>query len=244
MPGENGALADQRRSPHFVSRKLHSLSGVLPVGLFLCMHLATNASILGGPQVFQDNVDRIHSLHPYLIPVEIVGIFLPLAFHAALGVRIWLTGVSNTSRYSYFANIRYSLQRLTSVIVLFFIVFHLWHMHWTGKPFGGGAFDPESPMASYTAGVAIQHARWYAPVYAIGIAAACFHFANGLWTFLIAWGITIGVNAQRKAGYLCASIGVGVCVLGWAALWTFRNTPPEQFWLPVRSVVVEANRHG
>ncbi len=220
--------AGSERSYHFLLRKLHSLTGVVPVGVFLVMHLATNASVVGGAEAFQRNVDRIHSLEPFLLPAEVFGIFLPILFHATLGVQIWRTGRSNLRYYPYADNIRYTLQRVTGLVTIVFILCHLWHMHWLGKPLGGGAFNPERPHAAYTAAVAMQRSWWYAPMYTVGIVCSCYHFANGLWTFLISWGITIGPNAQRKAGYVCAAIGLTVCSLGLAALWTLDRTPPEE----------------
>ena len=70
-------------------------------------------------------------------------------------------------------------------------------MHWLGKPFGGGDFDPHHHAAS-SAAEAMQSAWWHAPAYLIGITAAVFHFANGIWTFAITWGIAISREAQRR----------------------------------------------
>jgi succinate dehydrogenase / fumarate reductase cytochrome b subunit len=205
----------------FLLRRLHSLAGLVPVGAFLIMHLTTNASILAGGDMFQENVDRIHSLGPLLIPVEIVFIFIPILFHAVLGVRIWLTSSPNTVKYRYGGNVRYALQRTTGIIAFVFIMAHLWHMHWMGKPFGGGFFDPHD--ASSTASAAMNRAWWWAPAYAIGIVASVFHLANGIWTSLITWGITIGPRSQRAAGYVCGAIGLFLGFVGLGALYGFKS---------------------
>jgi len=42
----------------FYLRRLHSLSGVLPVGVFLVEHLWTNATVLGGQRPFDEAVAR------------------------------------------------------------------------------------------------------------------------------------------------------------------------------------------
>jgi succinate dehydrogenase / fumarate reductase, cytochrome b subunit len=31
----------------------------------------------------------------------------------------------------------------------------------------------------------------------VGVLASVFHFTNGIWTFCITWGITVGQRAQR-----------------------------------------------
>lgn len=229
----NPAIAADR-SYHFLLIKLHSLSGILPIGVFVVFHLAVNASVLAGPETFQRNVDLIHSIKPFLTAAEVFGIFVPIAFHAILGVRIWWWSRNNIRHYPYADNIRYTLQRIAGLIALAFILFHVLQMNWLGEPLktiGGDSFNPDPPFAAYTAAKALQASVWIAPVYAIGIIAVCFHLANGLWTFLISWGITIGVNAQRTAGYVCAAIGLAVCGIGLAALWTFDRTPPDNLRL-------------
>jgi succinate dehydrogenase / fumarate reductase cytochrome b subunit len=213
---------------HFLLRRLHSLSGIVPVGVFLTVHLVTNASILGGPEVFQERVNAIHALGPLLPAVEILGILLPIAFHACLGVRIWLSSTNNTPSYAYGANIRYRFQRLTGVVAMAFILYHLWHMHWLGGPLGGGKFDAHAPMAAASAARALQSSIWIAFVYGLGILAATYHFSNGIWTFLITWGVTVGPSAQRKASWVCMFVGLGLAAVGLAALVKFRSTPPHK----------------
>lgn len=212
----------------FLLRRIHSLLGIVPVGVFLIMHLGTNAMIAasaGDKDYFQDQVDRIHSLGPLLIPVEILFIFLPLAFHAGLGVKIWLESKPNANRYPFWGNIRFTLQRITGVIALIFILVHLYHMHWLGAWIPGGAkFDPEH--ASATASWALQMDKaWAWPLYVIGILSAVYHFANGIWTSLITWGITIGRDSQRKAGYVCAAFGIALAATGLAAMRGFMTYP-------------------
>lgn len=218
------------RSNYFLLKKLHSLTGVVPIGAFLVVHLATNAAIVAGPEMFQARVDAIHALRPFLIFLEIFGIFVPIAFHAALGLPIWWTSKNNVRAYPYGGNIRYTLQRVSGLVILVFLVYHIWQMHWLGVPsLGGSLFDPHPPNAPYSAAAAIQRYAWVPWFYALGITAACYHLADGMWTFLISWGITVGPNAQRKAGWLCTVAGVLVCLVGLGALWTFATRPLEWF---------------
>ena len=239
-------------SYHFLIRRLHSLSGLIPVGVFLIMHLATNASILvpGKPGAeFQTSVERIHALGPLLVPVEIVGIFIPLAFHAIIGFQIIFTGKSNAQHYPYGGNIRYTLQRWTGVIAFFFIMYHVWQMHWIGKPLGGGGFALHSeagdPTGAMTTAAAIQSSWWVAPLYGLGIIAAVYHLANGIWTALITWGITIQPRSQRAAGYACTAIGILIGALGLGALTGFknfdRNKPPPA--ATEHATKVDRNQH-
>jgi len=221
---------------YFLIRRLHSLSGLVPIGVFLCIHLLTNSTVLvpgAHGAEFQKSVERIHALGPFLVPVELAFIFLPLLFHAVVGFWIWFSAMPNAQRYGYAANIRYTLQRITGGIAFVFILYHVWQMHWLGADLGGGRFavhDPNTgaPTAATTAAAAIQAAWWIAPVYFVGIAGSVFHLANGIWTSLITWGITIKPRSQQVAGYFCAAFGILLMLVGTGALSGFRTFNVDQ----------------
>ncbi|MEK6798697.1 MAG: succinate dehydrogenase cytochrome b558 subunit [Planctomycetota bacterium] len=212
---------------YFLVRRLHSLSGLVPVGVFLCVHLSANATVLVGADEFQRSVDRIHSLGPLLVPVEIVGIFIPLLFHALLGFQIIFTSKSNAQQYRYGSNVRYTAQRTTGVIAFVFILYHVWQMHWFGTGVGGGQFAAHdasgAPAAAETTAAALQSAWWIAPAYAVGVASCVYHLANGVWTSLITWGITIRPRSQQVAGYFCAAFGFILLLVGLGALRGFKT---------------------
>ena len=113
----------------FLIRRLHSLSGLIPVGAFMVVHLATNASVLDGAATFQRNVYSIHGLGILLPLVEWLFIFMPLIFHALIGVIIIRGGLVNSGTYHYSSNVRYTLQRATGMIAFAFIFWHVFHMH-------------------------------------------------------------------------------------------------------------------
>jgi succinate dehydrogenase / fumarate reductase cytochrome b subunit len=214
-------------------RRLHSLSGIAPIGLFLLPHLTTNSSIVwgsflnagkfssleeggAGVATFQHEVNFIHSL-PALIFVEIFVLFLPLLFHALLGMHFARSGRPNLDRYKYQSNVRYSLQRITGYIAFVFVVLHVLSLRF-GLEFGGllPSFDPHA--AASTTAHHFQNGKaglLVAALYLIGVLSIVFHFANGLWTAAITWGLTISVAAQRRWGYVCTAIGLG---LGFAAI--------------------------
>ena len=217
VTAETGGVAERY---HFLIRRLHSLSGIIPVGVFLCIHLSVNASILAGRDAFQFAVDQIHILDNLgiLKAVEVLFIFAPIAFHALVGVLIWFTSKPNLFDYKYGGNIRYTFQRWTGVLAIVFIVVHLWHVHWIIP--GGSEFDPHAASSSAIAAMA---APWAGPVYAIGLLCAVFHLANGIWTFLITWGVTISPKAQKISGGACFIIGLVLALIGLSALVKFRT---------------------
>jgi succinate dehydrogenase / fumarate reductase cytochrome b subunit len=216
-------LVSPREKYYFLLRRLHSLTGLVPIGAYVVVHLIVNATIVAGPKQYQFAVDQIHNLKRMgiLLPVEMAFIFLPIAFHAVLGLVIVLGGTSNAGQYRYGPNIRYTLERWTGVLIFFFVILHVWQMHWLGKPFGGAKFDAEA--ASSTAALAIQSSWWWAPIYSLGVLCVAFHLANGTWTALITWGVTIGARAQKISGYICTALGVFLAVVGLGAVCGFYN---------------------
>ena len=225
-PTENSATGSRS---YFYLARLHSLLGLVPVGAFLCFHLSINTTMLVGPESYQTAVRAIHSLADVglLIPLELFFIFLPLLFHGLFGLIILFRGSVNLGRYPYGGNLRYLLQRATGVLVFAFLFYHLWQMHWLGKPFGGAFFvaaDPDTPLvAASSAADAIRSSALSITIYAVGVPAAVFHLTNGLWTALITWGITIGPRSQRLSGYYCAGFGLLLGLLSLLSLYAFTN---------------------
>lgn len=227
----------------FLLRRLHSLSGLIPVGAYMIVHLLTNASVLESAARYQLSVYMIHSLGIVLPLVEWVFIFIPILFHALFGMVIIMGGLPNTRSYPYEANLRYTLQRATGVIAFLFIVWHVFHLHgwihaswWIDgvvKPLGGAQFKPYNATSS--AGLALQSGIVIL-MYSIGILASVFHLANGIWTMGITWGVWISPRAQRQALRVCGVFGVLLAIVGMSALYGMWNNGRGEALQEARSV--------
>ncbi|GAC1597835.1 MAG: hypothetical protein NVS3B20_20370 [Polyangiales bacterium] len=210
MPTSEASATDlqtRRNRRHFLLRRLHSLTGIVPVGLFLMEHLWTNSKAVQGRICFNNAVTDIVHL-PFLPLIEIGGIFLPLAFHALYGVKLAFESKQNFNRYGYGRNWMFFLQRITGVITLVFIILHLRDFR-IAKLLGttsDAAFFPEL-MTQLSSRV---KALWYV----VGVTASTFHFANGVRTFVFGWGLTISQKSQRWAAYAAASLGLALWFLG------------------------------
>lgn len=191
----------------------------------MCVHLATNSTVLENPGTFQRAVYQIHSLGGLLPVVEWGFIFLPILFHAVIGVVIVKGGLPNHGSYRYVNNVRYSLQRGTGMIALLFILWHVFHMHgwfhaewWlkdVAQPLGGANFSPYN--AASTLGAAMN--GFVVPfLYAIGVLSCVFHLANGAWTMGITWGVWTSPAAQKRAEIVCAVFGVALAAVSMGAL--------------------------
>ncbi|MEL6110336.1 MAG: succinate dehydrogenase cytochrome b558 subunit, partial [Planctomycetota bacterium] len=220
----------------FAIRRLHSLTGILPLGLYMCVHLATNASMLNGVQTFQWAVFMIHAPGKLLPLIEWGLIFLPLIFHAGVGVWIARTGRANSSQYQFTSNRRYSWQRWTGFIALIYLFLHILHLHgwfhadwWISSinNVGLGQFRP------YNAGSTLADAmNWgygviWPPIYLVGVLSCVYHFVNGIWTAGITWGLWVSPPAQERATKACVALGVVLTVLSLAA-WAGAVLPDDE----------------
>ena len=87
----------------FVLRKLHQLSGIVPLGIFLLEHFYTNSKALDGAAHFNEAVQGLQSI-PYILFIEVGGIFLPLIYHAVYGLVITMEARPNNLNYPYARN--------------------------------------------------------------------------------------------------------------------------------------------
>src|SRR5215470_2871935 len=105
MAEESAATIPRRDLLHFLARRLHSLTGVLPLGVFLVEHFYTNYQAVGegGVERFNDAVKDLQT-NPVIVWIEIFGIGLPLLYHAFYGLFIAAEARSNVRRYGFGAN--------------------------------------------------------------------------------------------------------------------------------------------
>lgn len=196
----------------------------------MVVHLLANASILNGVDAFQNVVYMIHSLGNMLWLVEWLFIFLPILFHAALGFVFIFQAKHNTKRYPFMGNYRYRLQRITGIVAFLFIFWHVLHLNgiihaeWfratVADGLGIARFRPYN--AASTAAEALQ-SPLISALYTIGLLACVFHFANGLWTMGITWGVWLTPRAQALASHICLGLGAVVAVIGLSAMAGFWN---------------------
>lgn len=56
-------------------------------------------------------------------------------------------------------------------------------------------------------------------LYTIFVIAACYHAFNGLWTAMIAWGITLSARSQQVMRWVAIGFTIGLALLGLCAIW-------------------------
>ncbi|RXZ84224.1 succinate dehydrogenase [Paenibacillaceae bacterium] len=201
----------------YYSRKIHSLLGVIPLSLFLVQHAVSNFSAVErGPQGFQNAVNFLNSLP--LVPVlEFVGIYLPLLFHGIYGLYIAYQSNLNTAKFSYGRNWAFALQRISGVITFIFVFWHVYQTRF--QVYLGEVTHGELGSVMHE----IANNPFFFVFYVIGVISAVFHFSNGMWAFLVSWGITIGPRAQRISSYIWMIVFVILTAMFLMTLNVFRG---------------------
>ena len=207
----------------FLLRKLHSLSGIVPIGAFLVEHILSNFEALKGPAAYAAQVKFLNSL-PLVRVLEWGFIFIPLAYHALYGVYIALRGKSNVVYYSWAGNWMYTVQRWTGYIAFVYIIQHVLRQRFMGTSL------PENPGAAFHKVQVELSNPWMLAVYVIAMIAVCWHFSYGIWLFCAKWGITPGNKARQRFAYVCLALGIVLAAMGLASLYAFvgpnyKNTP-------------------
>jgi succinate dehydrogenase / fumarate reductase cytochrome b subunit len=242
VPGAAHAVAPLRagQGTSFLLRRLHSLSGIVPVGAFLFEHiLVSNSTAISSPEAYGRQVSFLANL-PLVFFLELFGIWLPIAFHALYGFYIWYRGDGNTIEYPWTGNWMYTLQRWTGGISFVYIVWHTWTMRFTG-------IDLHAyPNASFAK---VQGEVFQTPFflfYVVGLIAASWHFAYGIWLFSAKWGIISGEKARKRLLAICLGLFFVLSVAGLASLASFRSRPlqtPEPGTTAMRASPAARSKH-
>lgn len=195
----------------FFRARLHSLLGVIPVGLFLMIHLVVNHYATKGEEAYNAAAGFMGNL-PFRLFLEIFVIFLPILYHAIYGIIIAFKARNNVKDYGYFRNWMFLLQRVTGFITFVFVLWHVWEtriqaMFGATVDFNMMAAIVDSPIKLW--------------IYVICIVSAIFHFCNGLWSFCITWGITVSPRSQQIATYVTMGLFILISYIGLSAIFAF-----------------------
>jgi len=189
----------------FFYRRLHSLLGVIPIGLFVIQHLIVNHFAVYGEEEFNKAANFMGNL-PFVLVLETFVIYLPILFHAVLGIYIVFVARNNVKRYGYLRNWLFMLQRVTGIITLIFIVWHVWQTR------------VQVALGNVEVNYSLMEDILSSPVmvvfYMVGILSTTFHLANGLWGFSVSWGILQSPRSQRVITYGTLLVFVVVSYIG------------------------------
>lgn len=183
------ADAATHRTP-FLKSRLGSFLAVMPLTFWVINHLWDNLAAFSGAEAWQNAVTQYK--HPYSMAATFLIVLLPLLIHAAWGVVRLFTMQPNLGAYRYYGNVKYILQRLSAVGVLFFLGAHIWLAFIHPRLVEGHA-EVFSDIASE-----MHHHLPTLLVYLLGTLGVSYHVANGLQTFAMGWGILASERSMRR----------------------------------------------
>lgn len=209
---------------NYVLHKIHSLTGVVPVGYYMVQHLVLNSYSVAGPAKFNGVLAFFESIPNYvLLALEVVAIWIPLIFHAVYGLFIYARAQPNFigTKYGWSQNRMYTLQRYSGIFIFFFLIYHV--VTTTGQKYFRGDITPLQFNAWHDKLTSFGYV--FLLIYLLGVAASCYHLAYGIWNFCIRWGITISDRAQIQVQRFSLAFFVVMTLIGWAALFGFLRKP-------------------
>ena len=186
----------------FYIRRIHSILGIVPIGIFLCLHLTLNSSAILGVDAWSAVIDGMRNV-PFIILGELFIIAIPILFHAIYGFYIVYLSDMPLLRYQYVKNWMFILQRVTAVITTIFVIDHVLFV----RILTDSTLDVMSAMAN-----ALQTPVGFI-LELIGIWASIYHFTNGIFTFLVTWGVLQGDRIQKVVSFLTMLLCAALCLL-------------------------------
>jgi len=170
-----------------IGKKLIMASSGLLLFLFLCTHVAGNATIFMSSEVFQGYADELHS-HPLIVLVFSFSLLLIFLAHILVGLYLFYENrqVSN-SRYAVTTRVvknsfASATMPYTGLFILAFLFVHIF----------GFTFAPEDIIISVTVKELLSN-FFYALFYILAFIALAIHLSHGFWSMLQ----TFGVNHPR-----------------------------------------------
>lgn len=222
----NPGQAETSEDRSYLWRRLHSLSGIVPVGAFMLFHIFENMAAITGPQSYDSGIAHLASLLPvpYFYLIEAGLIILPIAFHGFYGVYLAFQGRPNVGPYGFRRNYLYVLQRVTGILALLYLAYHVISLRVliTMVHKGGGV---EGHVGYVNFADMVRHVGSPATLafYVVGTLSCAFHFANGLNGFCWTWGIAVGERARKGVEWVSWALFVVLSVPMLHILWSFRS---------------------
>lgn len=201
-------------APRSWPRRLHSVSGVVPVGAFLAFHLYVNAAASRGADAYNAAALRLQRF-PLSLVLEIALIFVPLAYHGVYGIYVAATEPASPQRPTRGGRLLALLQRVTGILLFAFILFHLWTTRLVQIR------DHESVDLFRLVQAALA-SPWIHSFYVVGILSATLHLATGLWSFAQTWGLAAGRPARIVVALLALTLFVVLSAWGLRSVAAFR----------------------
>jgi succinate dehydrogenase / fumarate reductase cytochrome b subunit len=225
-------------------RRTHSACGLV-FGAFLVEHMAATAMGFR-PRLFEHYMRGVHAAVRQTPWLEAL-VFLPLVTLVPFGLFLLAkAGLRyNLKKCKRGGKLRFFLQRISAVVILAFIAFHLLTLRDWG-PWSAGSETLKNAISTAAADSTktaiatsvrqiwdfLPSANAFSSVrcavivfYLLGTVAAIYHFANGLWTGAITWGLSQSACSQQRSLWAFTAFGIMLIVLGALGWYAFIVAP-------------------
>jgi succinate dehydrogenase / fumarate reductase cytochrome b subunit len=211
QPDLSVAPSDRAIAREFLLARLGSLFAFAPVGVWTLVHLWHQLAAFRSGDAWQDAVTgHVNSASTIL---TFVVVLVPLLWHTIWGIVRMFRSRPKPLQSGY-SNLRYVIQRLSAIGLLFFLGAHL-YLAWFEPRILEGRPEPFAEIA--------REMRFHTPttvVYVLGVLAIAYHLANGLWSFLtMGWGATVSKSGIRWMERVSVVFFVVLLAIGWAAVY-------------------------
>jgi succinate dehydrogenase / fumarate reductase cytochrome b subunit len=201
----------RRLDVSFLRARAASLLAVVPLSIWTIAHLWNNLSAFRGAAAWEADVTEYR--HPISFFVSAVVALLPLALHTVWGIGRLASSKPNLVKYKHYANLKYVLQRLSAIGVLFFLGAHLW-LATLHPRFTTGRAEPFSDISHQ-----MHHHLPTLVVYLLGTLGVAYHLANGLYTFAMGWGIVTTRRGLRRLDVGAIALFLVLLAMSWGAIY-------------------------
>jgi succinate dehydrogenase / fumarate reductase cytochrome b subunit len=218
---ETAAATPARRSFPLTAKQLMSVLGLVPLGAYVMCHLWTNMYSINGPHgsggaMGYDDAVVASRANPAMVFLEILGLGLPFLIHIGVGFSLLRKGRPNNGRYNTFRNLKFVLQRLSAIGILFAVGAHVIKARIMPAMDGrvetwDGMHEALSEPITFT-------------VYVLMILGVAYHLANGVWSSSITLGLAVTPKAQKRMEWVSALVFVILLAMGGIAVYGFQPT--------------------
>jgi succinate dehydrogenase / fumarate reductase cytochrome b subunit len=195
----------------FLWSRLASILAVAPLSVWTFFHLWNNLAAFQGAAQWQSAVTEY--THPIAQLITGIVVLLPLVLHSVWGIGRLLSARPNNVRYGFYGNLKYALQRITAIGVLFFLGAHLWL----------AMLHPRLVEGKAESFADIAHEmHFHGPtlvVYVLGTLGVAFHLANGLQSVAMGWGLVVTRRALKKLEWVVIGAFVVFLAMAWGTIY-------------------------
>ena len=192
--------------------KIFSLVGIVPLGIYVFVHLYNNLTSLEGAEVFNKHLAESRSF-PMIVPIAILVLWIPIAFHGLYGLFGLKKSRPTITQNPYFENLKYWVQRLSGIGLLLFIPAHIYKTR-----IEPGLFHSTLDFHHMVEGL---HEMDTLVIYCLGVVGVAYHLANGIWQFSIGWGITTTQKGMDRMQWATYGVFGILMLMGFGAIWGF-----------------------